>query len=231
MTSRSFSLALDRVIGPSETAASEVKQLSQLSDTELMMLVKKRDEGAFSELFDRHYEVVRGIARRVLRNEAEVPDAVQESFINVFQYAESFEPNICDARRWITRVAFRRCLKRALKLKRGLVDFVGQSDDEVFSLEHFDSLPERLTRDLDFRRSVRTGLDDLPEPYRQTIYMFFYEDRDLREIAERLGKTYGNTRNYFYRGLSKLAEVLIQSGLLDSYRDIRSGYNEKKGPN
>jgi DNA-directed RNA polymerase specialized sigma24 family protein len=42
---------------------------------------------------------------------------------------------------------------------------------------------------------------------RETLKLYFYEGYTLREIGERRGETYLNSRNHFYRGLEQLRGV------------------------
>ena len=69
------------------------EDFSRLTDEQLIQRLKTGKDEAMTHLFDRHYVIVRSIARKLLRNPEDVADLVQEAFLDVYQNARSFDPN------------------------------------------------------------------------------------------------------------------------------------------
>src|SRR5258708_36918362 len=60
------------------------------SDNDLIVLVQEGSEDAFGQLFDRYYVAVRSVARKILRNQEDVADVIQEAFMDVYVGAKSY---------------------------------------------------------------------------------------------------------------------------------------------
>src|ERR1700761_2306953 len=67
-------------------------ELRALDDVALMDEVKARNGDALAILFDRYQGVVRGVALRILRDEAESEDVLQNIFLEFYQRAGQFDP-------------------------------------------------------------------------------------------------------------------------------------------
>jgi RNA polymerase sigma-70 factor (ECF subfamily) len=63
------------------------------------------ESDALTVLFERHSPLVFRIARRILRNDAEAEDTVQQVFLDVFRSAEQFEPEKGSFRFWLLMFA------------------------------------------------------------------------------------------------------------------------------
>lgn len=195
-------------------------------DDDLMALVQESDQDAFGLVFDRYYVHVRSIARKVLRNEEEVADVVQEAFFDVYQNARSFIPSKGTLKAWITCVAYHRALKRLKLLRRR--DW--ESGDFEVASQSVEAGPktEQLIRSLDFRRCLDAVLGILDERQRRTMTLYFFEGQELSVIAMKLGESLGNTRHHLYRGMAKLRSELVQKGLLRGYIEFVEAREEEK---
>src|SRR5260370_31447569 len=122
VSSHSISLMLRHVLKSTPEAsvceASPEKVALVPLDEELMELVRKGNHEAFGQIFDRYYIAVRSIARKMLRDPEDVADAVQESFLDVYENARSFVPSRGTLKGWISCLTYHRALKRLLLLKK-----------------------------------------------------------------------------------------------------------------
>jgi RNA polymerase sigma-70 factor (ECF subfamily) len=197
-------------------------------DEELMELVQKKDHEAFGQIFDRYYIVVRSIARKMLRNPEDVADAVQESFLDVYENARSFVPSRGTLKGWISCLTYHRALKRLHLLKRRDWES-GDLGKAEYSVQA-DVKPEQWIRSLDFRKCLDAVMGTLAEKQRETMLLYFFEEKELRAIAGELGESLGNTRHHLYRGLTKLRRELVQNGLLQGYIEFIDYRKKDKVP-
>ena len=230
MSSHSISLMLRHAFkGPQEVCElSPEKPALVPPDEELMELVQKKDHEAFGQIFDRYYIVVRSIARKMLRNPEDVADVVQESFLDVYQNARSFEASRGTLKGWISCLTYHRALKRLLLLKKR--DRESGGLDKVEYSAEGEVKPEQWIRSLDFQKCLSTVLGTLSEKQRQTMLLYFFEEKELRAIAGELGESLGNTRHHLYRGLTKLRRELVQNGLLQGYIEFIDDRKKDKVP-
>ncbi|MES2375392.1 MAG: RNA polymerase sigma-70 factor [Bacteroidota bacterium] len=61
--------------------------LNSLADNELLDLIRSRDEAAFTEIYNRYWRLIYSHVYKMLRNEDDAKDIVQETFGNLWQQA------------------------------------------------------------------------------------------------------------------------------------------------
>ena len=222
MTTQSVSLATRANL---KLSASD-QDLSRLTDEQLIQCLKAGRNEAMTHLFDRYYVIVRSIARKLLRNPEDVADVVQESFLDVYQNARSFDPNKGALKGWLSCLTYHRCLRklRALKNKQ----WQAGDAELTFSLQDPNVRPEQWIRSLDFKKCLDKALTLVNEKQRKTMVLYFYEGKELAAIAKELGENFGNARHHLYRGLARVRTELVQNGLLAGYIEFGSMESIKK---
>jgi len=84
--------------------AAPVIEISEISDELLLEQVQEGAKEALGVLFRRHARSVRNVAYRVLRNEAEADDLVQEVFLFIFRKAALFDVAVPGSSKLLTTV-------------------------------------------------------------------------------------------------------------------------------
>ena len=77
-----------------------------------MQRVGHGDEAAMSELYDRFVGLVYKASRQVLASRAESEDAVQETFVRLWQTADRFDPNRAKLVTWVMLITRRHLIDR-----------------------------------------------------------------------------------------------------------------------
>ena len=193
------------------TGASVI-EISEVSDELLLEQVREGAKDALGVLFRRHARSIRNVAYRVLRNEAEADDLVQEVFLFIFRKAALFDVEGGAARSWIFQVAYHRAFDRRRYLTTRHFYSTKELDDTAFRLAdhreeplfHELSLEGIFGKELTARFNAR-----LTPEQRETIQLFFFEGYALREIAELTGRSLVNVRNHYYRGLERLRKYVL----------------------
>lgn len=177
--------------------------LEQWDDVRLLESLKTGRQEALAEAFRRYSRLVMSIALRILRDEGEAEEIVHEVFLFLFERASDFEQNKGDAKGWVVQLAYHRSLDRRRYLRRRQI-FLGTDDQAVSDTltETFD-LDKHVTSK-ESRQRLKEAFQALSEKQRRTLEMFFFEDLDFDEIAERLGESFDNIRHHYYRGLQNL---------------------------
>jgi RNA polymerase sigma-70 factor, ECF subfamily len=178
------------------------------SDEELLARVQKKDYDAVGMLFDRYARLFRGIAYRILHDRGEAEDMVQEIFLRLCQKSNTFDPTKGSARTWMVQFAYRRSFDWRSYLTRRFfyggteIERLKNTLQEAAGLE--DQISARLTGE-----QLRAAFAELNDKESATLQLVFFEGCELREVAERLGDSLGNTRHYYYRGLERLRRTAI----------------------
>jgi RNA polymerase sigma-70 factor (ECF subfamily) len=191
-------------------------QTAQMSDETLLKQTQQGAKEALSLLFKRHARMVRSVAHRILRNEAEADDLVQDVFIFLFHKAALFDESRGSAKSWIVHVTYHRAFDRRRYLTTR--HFYKNHDAEHDVLKVADPRSQILPYEWSLegvwgRESAAKLREFLSSDQLKTIELFFFEGCTLEEIAERTGQTLGNIRNHYYRGLEKLRKPAFTRNL------------------
>jgi RNA polymerase sigma-70 factor (ECF subfamily) len=211
-----------RLIGLADSkqgTAESIEHLAptaQISDEDLISQISAGSREALALLFRRYAHQVYAISRKILRNEAEADDFLQDIFLGVRSEAGKFDTSKGSARSWILGMAFRRALSRRRYLSSR--HFYTQLDieDAIDRGEEPRTDPGRLDELIDQNsaaRSLEEIFQTLSENQRQTLRLFFIEGDSFEEIAEKLGQSRGNIKHHYFRALEKLRKELFGSKL------------------
>jgi RNA polymerase sigma-70 factor (ECF subfamily) len=195
-----------------DQSAGAVISVSAISDELLLEQVCQGDREALSLLFRRHARAVRNVAHRILRDEAEADDLVQEVFLFIFRKASLYDSARGTAWTWMIHVAYHRAFDR----RRYLISrrFYGHQELDESALHlidsrralpfHEQSIEGVIGRELMARFDAR-----LTPEQRETIQLYFFEGYTLKEIAQLTGRSLVNVRSHYYRGLERLRKYVL----------------------
>jgi RNA polymerase sigma-70 factor, ECF subfamily len=170
------------------------------SDEDLLLQVSNGKKEALSILFQRHARAVHSVARRILKDDSEAEDLLQELFLFIFQKAKSFDATKGSGTSWIIQMAYHRAIDRRRYLgSRHHYNNQELDENRLVSHRGQTSINELAGRDL--LEKLRT---ELSSEQVQTLELHFFEGYSFHEIAEKTGQTFGNVRNHYYRGLERL---------------------------
>jgi RNA polymerase sigma-70 factor (ECF subfamily) len=199
-------------IDTSEPSTNAVTQIAEISDETLLEQVGQGTREALALLFRRHVRTVRNVAYRILRNEAEADDLVQDVFIFIFRKAVLFKASRGTARSWIVQVTYHRAFDRRRQLNTRHFYTSRELDDAALNVadRRSEVLFSEWSLEAVWGRESAARLRQLLSPSQlRTIELHFFEGYTLEEIAGRLGQTLGNIRNHYYRGLEKLRKSAV----------------------
>jgi RNA polymerase sigma-70 factor (ECF subfamily) len=189
-----------------------VSPTSEQSDRLLLEQVQQGDKEALGILFRRHARAVRNVAHRILRNDAEADDLVQEVFLFIFRKAALFDASQGAARSWIFQVTYHRAFDRRRYLNSR--HFYASQDLEETGQHLADPRDQRSFHELSMEgilgKQITARLNARLTPEQQeTIRLFFFEGYALKEIAELTGRSLVNVRSHYYRGLARLRKYVL----------------------
>lgn len=150
------------------------------TDAELLTRVGARDPAAFQALVERHLPAVIGVARRMLRDEAEAEDIAQEALIKLWQGGAALEIGANGVRPWLRRVTTNLCIDRMRSGRR--TDVTDEVPDQPVAATQLDGIEQD-----DLAGRVDAVLRGLPERQRQALVLFHYEGMSQAEVGKVLG--------------------------------------------
>ncbi len=188
---------------------------SAVSDEALMAQICDGSREALAVLFRRYARLVRTVAMRILRDDSEADDLLQDVFLFVHRNCSTFDSSRAAARSWIVQMTYHRAIDRRRYLNSrhfytrldldGVADLLDTRSESREDKASFISLVGNTT--------IQGLLDTLTEDQRNTLSLHFFEGYTFAEIAAKLDQSLGNIRNHYYRGLDKLRKQMFPGKL------------------
>ncbi|MFF7240053.1 sigma-70 family RNA polymerase sigma factor [Streptomyces collinus] len=184
-------------IGGNPTAQPDLQQL--------VHQVALGDQEAFAAVYDAVAGSVLGVARAVLRDQAQSEEVAQEVLVEVWRTAPRYRPERGTAINWILTLAHRRAVDRVRSVEAAAV-----RDTKAALLEHqpaYDEVTEQVETRLE-QEQVRRCLRTLTELQRQSVTLAYYRGLTYREVAEALALPLGTVKTRLRDGLIRLRDCL-----------------------
>jgi RNA polymerase sigma-70 factor (ECF subfamily) len=183
--------------------------MEPLTDEAVLQRVAARDQAAFAELYDRFSGALFALARRILNDEQEARDALQDGFLYLWDKAAEYDPIKSKAFTWAVIIFRHKAIDRLRSLRRRqrLTDTV--SEDllplaEDTNTERADHAVDRAER----AAMVRKALGSLPDAQRKSIEWAFLKGLTHHQLSEMLGEPLGTVKTNIRRGLLRLRDIL-----------------------
>lgn len=162
-------------------------------DAGLLERLRAGDEHAFELLVRTYTGRLLAVTRRLLRNEEDARDAVQEAFVSAFRSLAGFQGS-SQLSTWLHRIALNAALMKLRTQRRrpeeSIDDLLPRYQDDGHHVERFVSWTDRADRALERRETcayVRQCIDRLPDAHRTVLMLRDIEGMETPDIAEMLG--------------------------------------------
>ncbi len=167
--------------------------------------VLEGDRNAFAYLVDKYKTMVYSLALRLMKDREEAEEISQDAFIKAYQSLASFRGK-AKFSSWLYRIVYNTAISKLRQQPAGRVS-LDESDiaDTLYieSKQNYDTLSagER-------KKYLEKALDSLDMDEKMLVILYYYEERDLDEIATIAGLTKTNTKVKLFRARKKMLVVL-----------------------
>jgi RNA polymerase sigma-70 factor (ECF subfamily) len=159
-----------------------------------------------AELYLRYTELIYGVCLKYLKD----PESAKDAVMNIYQeLIIKLQTNEVDNfKSWLYVVAKNHCLMQLRKEKKMvIVEF----QSSVMQSEDFSHLDNVLEKEQDFKR-LEQCLDKLPEEQRQSIQLFYLQNKCYNEIVEQTGMEWNKIRSLIQNGRRNLKICMEKDG-------------------
>lgn len=181
---------------------------------ELLASLRDGDQAAFAQFVRCYSGRMLAVARRLLRNDADAADALQDGFLSAFKSLPNFEGN-SSLGTWLHRIVVNACLMKLRSQSRrrdcSLEDLLPRFDQTGHHVEPVCRWSGTSSEDMqrsETQSQVRACIEQLPDDYRIVLMLRDIEELDTEQTAELLQVTTGTVKTRLHRARQALCKLL-----------------------
>jgi len=153
-----------------------------------------------SSLYGLYAKAMYNICRRMLGDEEEAKDMLQESFIDAFEKLPTLrEVNTFSS--WIKRIVVNNCIN-AIRKKKLSTSELEESHDFI----------EEVEDDFEYTKfqasQIMMAIDELPEGCKTVLNLYLFEGYDHKEIGEILDITESASKAQYSKAKARIRKIL-----------------------
>jgi RNA polymerase sigma-70 factor, ECF subfamily len=184
----------------SREVAAGSEGVASASNEQLLNRIRRKDQTAMTDVFDRYGRLVYSVALRILKDPTQAEDVMQEIFFQIWRNPDAFVQGRGSLGGWLVVVARNRAIDALRRRKRT------DSVDEVTLPSHTNLASETERNTL--ISSIRVAMDGLPTEQQKLIEMSFFEGLTHSEIAAQTGDPLGTIKTRIRSALITLRKAI-----------------------
>jgi len=188
-----------------------------MDEAALVAALQRGEDGAFSTLVETHIGRMLAVARRMLGNEEDANDAVQDAFLSAFKAIDRFEGN-AQLGTWLHRIAVNASLMKLRSRKRRNNEISVEALLPAFKSDgHPTRMPtawtftsDELAERDETKHRIRELIESLPADYRDVVLLRDIEELDTRQTSQILEISESAVKTRLHRARQALKALLEQ---------------------
>jgi RNA polymerase sigma-70 factor (ECF subfamily) len=203
--------------------ASAVRD-ADLSDDDALTRARDGDRACYEVLMRRYNQRVYRVVRAILRDDSEVEDVMQETYLAAFCHLGSFESRARFST-WLIRIAINRALDRLRRNRRWQAFDPSSEHAAAHAIGHPDAgaarNPEQQVGARELDRLLEDAIAALPTRYRAAYVLRELEGLETADAAECLGIPAATVKTRVHRARRLLREALrrdLDAGIAEVFR-------------
>ncbi len=188
--------------------------VAEHEDEKLLARIANADQDALSSLYDKYQRRIYSLVLRIVRNEDDAAEVMQDVFLQVWEKAGLFDQDRGSFGAWLATLAHNKAvnLLRSRRYKKAALEV--RQDAAELSANPGEATVERRTPldeqvESGERERMLALLEQIPEAQRVALTMAYYDGLSQTEIAEALGVPLGTVKTRMRQGMIKLRDMLI----------------------
>ncbi|MBN8248935.1 MAG: sigma-70 family RNA polymerase sigma factor [Verrucomicrobia bacterium] len=176
-------------------------------DAAVFARVAGGDPAAFAEFFDRHSSLLYGVALKILGNEQDAEDVLQDACVLLWERAPLYRPGLGHPVAWAVALTRNKSIDR-LRASRRRTEVMGLAAEEPVAAPGAGVTSVDRVISAEAGEAVARALTTLPVEQREAIELAFLGGLTQQEISQRLGQPLGTIKARIRRGMLALRDVL-----------------------
>ena len=189
--------------------AQPVRRGAETEDGDLVRRVRRGDDRAFEQLYQRYHRRITGYIQGMVHDHARAEDVAQDVFVSALRRMRETDRPIA-FKPWIYEIAKNACIDQFRRSRRA--EEVSYDSDEGMGAADYgrmvssEAAPESRLESKQRLDDLRGAFGGLSEAHHQILVMRELEGLSYREIGERLGMTRPSVESTLFRARRRLTE-------------------------
>jgi RNA polymerase sigma-70 factor (ECF subfamily) len=183
--------------------------MSYAEERKLVRRAISGDIDAFSHLYERYHARILATLIGRTRNRHDAEDLMQITFLRAYRGLSGFRGEAAFST-WLMQIALNVCTThlRAKQARRSWQDTIESA--HLGFRDRWEpaktECPDDALNRKECREMIALGIDDLPEQYREAVWMRYMHHRSYAEIADALQVPMGTLKTWLFRARNHLQE-------------------------
>ena len=178
------------------------------ADRRAVERVSQGDLDALAELYDRHARAVYSLARRIVSDQADAEEVVQDVFTQVWRHSARYDRARASVAGWVLMMTRARAIDR-VRARQSRPD-TRAGDAALPNLPAAMVSQESRVITRQHVQALTGAIGTLPDTLRTPIELAYYEGLTHAEIATRLGEPLGTVKTRMRAALTRLRGAMSQ---------------------
>lgn len=171
------------------------------NDNFLIQQLKDKDERALSLLYDKYAGAIYSVIIKMVRDEGKAQNLLQDTFMTVWDKAESYDASKGRFYTWVFRIARNKTLNFLRK-----VEPLIQTDD--FSV--YDSKEEAISIDAKYLE-LNGAITTLEEHHKEAIELVYFKGLTHKEAHQQMDVPLGTFKSYVRQAIKQLRKAYTKT--------------------
>ncbi|MBL7933556.1 MAG: sigma-70 family RNA polymerase sigma factor [Bacteroidia bacterium] len=173
------------------------------SQEELIALIKKRDQKAFTYLYDNYSKALFGVINTIVSNVEESEDALQKTFLKIWNNFSTYDENKGRLYTWMLNIARNMAIDTTRSKHGKAKSKIQSASDNVYKYENSVKEENKNLENIGLKGIV----NNLQEDQRTIIDLAYYEGYTHEEISKKLEMPLGTVKTKVRQAILKLREL------------------------
>ncbi|HEY7498419.1 MAG TPA: sigma-70 family RNA polymerase sigma factor [Vicinamibacterales bacterium] len=179
-------------------------------------------DSAFADEALSYIDALYGTALRLTRKAQDAEDLVQDTYLKAFRASKQFERGT-NLKAWLFTIlhnTFRNVRRHDV---RSPVDVNSETVEQAADAAGHDRTPEQLLTRATLDGDLQAALDEMPEAFRQAVWLRDVEEFTYAEIAGIMDVPIGTVMSRISRGRKMLHDRLTRTGAGAAEKAVKAG--------
>jgi RNA polymerase sigma-70 factor, ECF subfamily len=179
------------------------------TESDLIDKIIKGDKRLYEGIIRKYNQRLYRIARSFIKNEDEIEDVMQETYIKAYLHLKQFEGK-SQFSTWLTRILINQANLSLNKEKRVRALISNSSDDIPDIKSSNEPGPDQNLMNGEMKKYLEQAIDELPDTLRSVYIMREVEGLSVNETAEALSLSIENVKTRLHRAKANLKDSLFE---------------------